>query len=112
MTNGYYKDLLDPTARERARITRRLRWEYLLAHPCVDCGEQDPLVLEFDHRSGKRAGISALMGDHATWPTVMGEIEKCDVRCANCHKQRTAQIAGHYFEIVERDLPRFNEAAV
>lgn len=111
MTRGYYRDLLDPTARERAAVARRRRWEYLLAHPCVDCGERDPLVLEFDHRSGKRAAISALMGDHATWPTVIAEIEKCDVRCANCHKRRTAQTAGHYFEIVERGLRRLSEAA-
>lgn len=111
MTNGYYRDLFDPTARERAPIARRLRWEYLLAHPCIDCGERDPLVLEFDHRSGKCTAISDLMGDHAAWPTILAEIEKCEVRCANCHKRRTAQVAGHYFEIVEREALRLNEAA-
>jgi hypothetical protein len=71
----------------------------LLAHPCVDCGESDPLVLEFDHREDKRAQIVDLMRNHAQWSDVLKEIEKCDVRCANCHRRRTAKVRGHYREL-------------
>lgn len=64
--------------------------EYLRSHGCVDCGETDPLVLEFDHRGDKAFNIcSALNGRR--WETVLSEIEKCDVRCANCHRRRTAR---------------------
>lgn len=65
--------------------------EYLRLHPCVDCGETDIVVLEFDHR--ERADKVGAVGDLAltrSWPAVREEIEKCDVRCANCHRRRTA----------------------
>jgi len=81
-------------ARDRARV-RELIDHYLRDHPCVDCGRSDITVLEFDHRdpSSKRLNIGriALMG---SWPAVLREIEKCDVRCANCHRRRTARQFG------------------
>lgn len=68
---------------------------YLLEHPCVDCGECDPLVLDFDHRdrSTKRMSVSSLLR-YACWAPLEAEIAKCDVRCANCHRRRTAQQFG------------------
>ena len=71
--------------------------EYLLDHPCVDCGERDPLVLEFDHRDAelKRMEVSELIRHSAGWGSIAAEIAKCDVRCANCHRRRTAQQRGY-----------------
>lgn len=65
---------------------------YLQSHPCVDCGEKDPLVLEFDHQYGKRNSISQLVG--CTQVRIARELKKCDVRCANCHRRRTAAQLG------------------
>jgi len=75
---------------DRQRV-RRLVADYLRAHPCVDCGEADVAVLEFDHRDPalKRMPVARL-ATTAGWATVFSEIEKCDVRCANCHRKRTA----------------------
>ena len=70
--------------------------EYLLAHPCVDCGEADPIVLEFDHieKETKTAEVSKMFQLQRRWDIIMKEIEKCEVRCANCHRRRTAKQQG------------------
>ena len=68
---------------------------YLSTHPCVDCGIVDRRVLEFDHRdpSQKLAHVGKLiMGKR--WARVLAEIEKCDVRCVNCHRRKTARDFG------------------
>jgi hypothetical protein len=64
--------------------------EYLSSHPCLDCGERDPHVLEFDHVTGsKSAAVSKLKNSNTRWAKVFVEIAKCEVRCANCHRRRT-----------------------
>ncbi len=69
--------------------------EYLATHPCVDCGESDPVVLEFDHRdrSEKRDDVGRLIHT-STVNIVRAEIAKCDVRCGNCHRRKTARDFG------------------
>lgn len=77
--------------------TRQAAWDYLIAHPCADCGESDPVVLEFDHvRGRKRDTIQGLVSKGHSLRMVMDEIAKCDVRCANCHRRKTARQLGWY----------------
>jgi hypothetical protein len=78
--------------RDRNRVNKAKLLETL---SCVDCGERDPILLEFDHRDGgvKIANVSRMMALH-TWSTVLIEIAKCDIRCVNCHRRRTAQQFG------------------
>gem|GEM_PF-957896 len=73
-------------------VTQTKLAAYLAEHPCVDCGEDDIRCLEFDHRdrADKTAPISVLLQRGRSWRTIAKEIEKCDVRCANCHRRRTA----------------------
>ena len=66
---------------------------FLREHPCVDCGESDPVVLEFDHLGDKKFGIADGIRNR-NWQDVLDEIAKCEVVCANCHRRRTAKRGG------------------
>jgi hypothetical protein len=75
----------------RAR-NRAFAVEYLRSHPCVDCGESDVHVLEFDHvraKARRQDAISLLVNRCASLDRLKAEIGKCVIRCANCHRKRT-----------------------
>lgn len=65
--------------------------EFLKTKRCVDCGNNDIRVLEFDHRNreDKKECIAQLLTRNS-WELVMREINKCDIRCANCHRIKTS----------------------
>ena len=71
--------------------------EYLADHPCVDCGESDLRVLDFDHREGvsKHNEVMKLAHDGYSIARVLAEIAKCDVRCRNCHARVTYARQGY-----------------
>ncbi len=77
-------------AKKRLQRNTRNLLTYLANHPCVDCGENDPLVLDFDHVRGEKVREVSQLVIHASWKRVEEEIEKCVVRCANCHRRKTA----------------------
>lgn len=86
-------------ARARTRRIHHLRTEwlimYLREHPCVDCGETDPVVLEFDHVEGKKEfNVGAGFRGDWSFERVVREINKCEVVCANCHRRRTSKRGG------------------
>lgn len=89
------------------RSNRRRMFIYLSSRPCVDCGESDPVVLEFDHVRGEKA-FSVSTGVRKSWKTIEAEIAKCDIRCANCHRRKTAQERGYYEDL---DLVEFRKPA-
>lgn len=76
---------------------RELVLDYLRLHSCVDCGEDDPVVLQFDHVRGRKLRtICEMVDDGAAVEKLLAEIAKCDVRCANCHLRRTAQERNYF----------------
>jgi hypothetical protein len=72
--------------------------EYLDGKSCVDCGFDNILALEFDHvRGEKRFNVgTAVSSSTRSWKTIKLEIDKCDIRCANCHRIRTLNENGCY----------------
>ena len=96
----------NPEAKQRYLETRakaRLVWmkkhrghlrsiitEIKLNSGCVDCeGTFPPPALEFDHvRGTKKYGISVMLSQGMSEDVILKEIEKCEVRCAPCHRTR------------------------
>jgi hypothetical protein len=69
---------------------------YLQCHPCVDCGETNPVLLDFDHVRGKKINsICNLISRGYGWNAIAAEIEKCEVRYCRCHRLRTARQFGY-----------------
>ena len=84
---------------------RRYVYDYLIAHPCVECGETNPVVLEFDHRDDqtKVSAIADLILRLCSTKKLQAEIDKCQVRCANCHRIRTAKKQGYYCYLYQQE---------
>ncbi len=88
----YIRKALVRKERLRAENYRELL-HFLKDRACVDCSENDPLVLEFDHVGNKSFAISQALRNKA-WAEIRTEIEKCEGVCANCHRKRTAMRGG------------------
>lgn len=86
---------------------------YLRDHPCIDCGEDDLRCLEFDHQDPalKLNEVSKLVSLALPWKRVLAEIDKCDVRCANCHRRVTVERGGWWRQAVH-DSDRAERAVV
>lgn len=69
---------------------------YLKQNPCKDCGEDDFIVLEFDHLKDKDFNLADAGRSGYSLERIKKEIAKCDVVCANCHRRRTAKQFNYY----------------
>ena len=109
--NRYDKKIYNktPEAKERRRAclqksSRNVRIqlkskinEIKLNSPCVDCGGTfHPVAMDFDHVKGtKKYGISEMAGKRMPWDKIQKEIDKCELRCANCHRIKTYEEHQH-----------------
>lgn len=92
---AHYEANKEKYVRQAAVRKAQLRAEVqaLKAVPCADCGVEYPYyVMEFDHRPGEtKVGVIARMVADGQRTKVFEEVKKCDVVCANCHRERTHQ---------------------
>jgi len=84
------EDLYRAQKQHRLRIRKKLIL-LLSKNECIDCGEKDYRVLDFDHirRRNKFKSVSEMRSGHYSWKSVCAEIAKCEIRCANCHRRKT-----------------------
>ncbi len=96
---AHYRLNREAYVQRNTRVLRERRWrwarrlaDYLTLHPCVDCATRDIPILEFDHLdpAEKVESVTALARRGAAWKNIEAETAKCAVRCANCHRRRTA----------------------
>jgi hypothetical protein len=74
------------------REANRQLVQTLKAVPCADCGVRYPhYIMDFDHlpEFKKRKKISRMTFASYSLETIRAEAAKCDVVCANCHRERT-----------------------
>jgi hypothetical protein len=79
--------------RRRVRHAEFIVWyqELKSGKPCTDCGGIfHPAAMQWDHLPGtdKRADVGELARKDCR-ATVLAEIAKCELVCANCHAVRT-----------------------
>jgi NAD-dependent dihydropyrimidine dehydrogenase PreA subunit len=73
---------------ERARARKEAAVRYL-GGSCFDCGENFPYyVFEFHHRDAASKQDNFRRVRNRAWETVLEELAKCDLLCANCHRKR------------------------
>lgn len=95
------KECINRTSKKRnQRISKNRKYifEFLKDKRCVDCGETNILTLEFDHvdPSLKKYSVSWIMCQGLSLDKLKEEVNKCEIRCANCHKIRTAKQQNWY----------------
>lgn len=95
---------------EYAHKLRQAKIEWLRQYKgercCRDCGESDPIVLQFHHldpttknprmatkiqKTGYQRGIKFY---ELGWEDMFKEVEKCIVLCANCHLREENRLRG------------------
>lgn len=93
-TRKHYKSNKSQYLERNLRAYKKRR-EFLhrsKSKPCADCGVQYPYyVMDFDHREDEVKEHQLNQAARLKIKTIKDEIAKCDVVCANCHRERTFQ---------------------
>ena len=79
--HGVYQD--------RYRVEKRKKAIEHLGDKCMDCGKTyPPQVYDFHHERDKEECVSILIRNNRKLETILEEVDKCVLLCANCHRLR------------------------
>lgn len=96
--DGFYRKRVCDE-QKATRAVNKVEMLRRLGMRCVDCGIEDDRVLSFDHIDPANKSrhitelITAKIGSKR-WPKLLAEIDKCEIRCLNCHHIRSRSL-GH-----------------
>lgn len=74
--------------RQSKRRKAQMLWNYKHERGCENCGENFPPCLDFHHKdSDKEYLVSTMPNNGRSWDSILKEISKCQLLCANCHRK-------------------------
>lgn len=75
------------------RNKKRRDWLHSLKTPCIFCGEDEPVCIDFHHLdpSIKEDRLAKMVGE-VSKERVLQEVAKCVCVCSNCHRKLHAGI--------------------
>ncbi len=82
-----------PRRKRQIKENRKFVWDYINSHDCLECGEPNPMLLEFAHRdpSNKSFNMASGTSRGLCVKTLQAEMDKCDLLCVKCHRLKTAE---------------------
>lgn len=92
---------LDKSREHNRRYAARGRLfllEYLTKHPCIQCGEDNPILLDFDHLDPATKSFSVSNRTTVHPRLLEKEIAKCQILCVRCHRLKNADQLNWYQE--------------
>ena len=99
-----------PDYTSRRRMLKRFVDSKKLS-PCTDCGKTyEPECMEFDHLHSKIDGLARLVHSCCSIKTITLEIEKTELVCLSCHRNRTySQVLRNGKDTAHRRIIKRNE---
>jgi len=84
---------INDARKKRISVTQNEIRQIKESSPCLDCGKKYPYyVMDFDHTNGeKEYNVSEMIGSGLSKSKIIKEINKCEIVCSNCHRERTYQ---------------------
>ena len=91
-SKGHGQKMCNSCVTNRRRFEKKKRAVEYLGGKCVDCGYDRYIeALEFDHIDPSKKDFT-ISGNHCvSWERIREELDKCELRCANCHRERHAR---------------------
>jgi transposase len=86
------KELVNKRVKIRRKKLRKYIQDIKKKSKCCKCGEDKWYLLDFHHSSDKVKPISSTVRAGWSIKRIQEEINKCEVYCANCHREL------HYLE--------------